>query len=130
MQVRPECTNMSETVRAIVKTSGYKGLARGLLTTIVREVPAFGLYFGSFEYLMRLLPDYKDYNPWVFTAGGLAGVISWVPTYPIDVVKSRLQADGFGAQASYRGPLHCLKSMLAQEGYYVLVRGIGSTVIR
>ena len=130
MQVRPECTNMSDTVRAIVDTSGYKGLARGLATTVVREVPAFGLYFGTYEWLMQLWPEYKDYNPWVFTAGGLAGVASWIPTYPIDVVKSRLQADKFGAEASYRGPMHCLKTMIEKEGYGVLVRGIGSTVIR
>jgi solute carrier family 25 carnitine/acylcarnitine transporter 20/29 len=41
--------------------------------------------------------------------GGVAGVVSWVVTYPQDVIKSRLQADSFGSDRKYQGPLHCLQ---------------------
>ena len=64
------------------------------------------------------------------TAGGLAGIFSWVFTYPQDVIKSRLQADGWGRGQQYRGSLHCLQASLASEGRSFLVRGIGSTIIR
>ena len=66
----------------------------------------------------------------VLTAGGLAGIFSWVFTYPQDVIKSRLQADGWGRGQQYRGSLHCLQASLASEGRSFLVRGIGSTIIR
>ncbi len=39
--------------------------------------------------------------------GGLAGSTSWLSIYPIDVVKSRLQAHAAGA-GRYRGWLHCV----------------------
>ena len=42
-------------------------------------------------------------------AGGLAGICSWVTTYPQDVVKSRVQGDGWGAAQRYSGPRHCLQ---------------------
>ena len=64
------------------------------------------------------------------TAGGLAGIFSWVFTYPQDVIKSRLQADGWGRGQQYRGSLHCLQASPATEGRSFLVRGIGSTIIR
>ena len=51
MQVRPECTKVSDTVKSIVERAGYKGLLRGLGTTIVREVPAVGIYSGSWWFV-------------------------------------------------------------------------------
>ena len=127
MQVRPECNKVSDTVKSIVERAGYKGLLRGLGTTIVREVPAVGIYFSSFEVFSKLR---QDSEAWIFVSGGLAGIASWVFTYPQDVVKSRLQADAFGKDASYRGPWHCFKASLAAEGPKMLFRGMGSTVIR
>ena len=99
MQVRPDCNKMSETVKMITDKVGYKGLARGLGITVCREVPAFGLYFSSYEILVNM---YKNSTAWVFFAGGIAGINSWIFTYPIDVLKSRLQADTFGPGAQYR----------------------------
>ena len=60
----------------------------------------------------------------------MAGILSWVVTYPQDVIKSRLQADTFGEARQYRGTLHCLQRSLNSEGPRCLVRGMGSTVIR
>ena len=48
----------------------------------------------------------------VLFGGGMAGVLSWVFTYPQDVIKSRLQADSFGATQQYTGPMHCLKVII------------------
>jgi hypothetical protein len=52
---------------------------------------------------------YGDSNLVVIMGGGVAGVVSWIVTYPQDVVKSRLQADSFGPDRKYQGPLHCIK---------------------
>jgi hypothetical protein len=30
---------------------------------------------------------------WVFTAGGISGILSWIFTYPQDVIKSRIQVN-------------------------------------
>ena len=97
-QVRPDCTSATETVKSIIEKSGFKGLSRGLGITVLREVPAFGLYFSSYEWMVNLK---KDSAAWVFTAGGISGIISWIFTYPIDMVKTRLQGDVIGAGLRY-----------------------------
>ena len=106
-------------------------MVRGLGITICREVPAFGLYFSSYEVLVNAGKGrWKNSTPWVFASGGLAGIVSWVFTYPIDVLKSRIQADHFGSAAQYRSTMQCLRASIASDGFGVLFRGMGSTVIR
>merc|ERR1719320_1256453 len=60
----------------------------------------------------------------------MAGIFSWVFTYPQDVIKSRLQADSFGLNQQYSSARHCLQASIETEGYGCLTRGIGSTIVR
>lgn len=56
-------------------------------------------------------------------AGGLAGCISWALPYPVDVIKSKIQADGLaGKPYKYSGILDCAKQMQMQEGWRVFFR--------
>jgi len=51
-------------------------------------------------------------SPWtagIVLAGGSAGVVQWVVTYPIDVVKSRIQAFPPG---TYKGLIDCAAKSL------------------
>ena len=134
-------TDISGTMSHIYRAAGLPGIFRGLGITATREVPAFAVYFSSYELMMERM---GESTPAVLMAGGMAGVFSWITTYPQDVIKSRLQADSFGTNQLYKGPLHCLKVSkvrtrkrlsfnqvsLQEEGHSFLFRGIGSTVIR
>lgn len=53
---------------------------RGLFMSCLRESLAVSIYFGSYE-------KYKHCGPLI--SGGLAGVLCWLFTYPIDTVRSR-----------------------------------------
>lgn len=119
-------------VRKIVTTEGWRGIFRGQLITVCRDVPGFASYFLSYEYLSRswASADGSVSPAAVLGAGGFAGALSWVVTYPIDMIKSRLQADGIGGVNKYRGILHCLKTSMATEGSSVLFRGLNSALIR
>ena len=52
MQVRGK-TGISDAVRSIYGQAGLGGFSRGLGLTICREVPAFGIYFASYEVIIR-----------------------------------------------------------------------------
>lgn len=113
----------------IYRFEGLRGVFKGVGITAIRDVPGFSSYFCSYEYLIRL---HKD--PGIFytlMAGGLAGAISWVFVIPIDVAKSRIQADGMhGNKLMYNGMIDCFKKSYQQEGASFFTRGLSSTMLR
>ncbi|OJJ47533.1 hypothetical protein ASPZODRAFT_24451 [Penicilliopsis zonata CBS 506.65] len=112
------------------------GLYRGQVVTVLREAQAYGMWFLTFEYLMNL--DAKRNNVKreeissikVATYGGLAGEALWLASYPLDVVKSKMQTDGFGAQQQFRNMRDCFRKTYAMEGLGGFWKGIGPTMLR
>ncbi|XP_032515416.2 mitochondrial basic amino acids transporter-like [Danaus plexippus] len=109
--------------RHILRTGGYRALFKGLGITIARDSPAFTIYFVSYEAMIR--GDHSVTT--VFTAGGLAGALSWILLYPIDVVKSRLQGD---VEGKYKGAWDCFRKSVQTDGWRCMRRGIGAVTIR
>ena len=75
--------------------------------TCVREVPAFAFYFGTYDFLCRRAVKRKglghvdELSPgFICMAGGVGGMMAWLITYPVDVVKSRYQIDGMFSSSS------------------------------
>lgn len=63
-------------------------------------------------------------------AGGLAGTFSWLVSFPVDVVKSRLQTDGMDGKLKYSGAVDCVKKSYQVEGMHFFTRGLTSTLLR
>jgi len=105
----------TDAIRKLYKHEGLtRGVYRGFSITLLRDSPAFGIYFASYEFLItyvfpvsqRGLTTLSDtFN--TMMSGGFAGVFSWTFTYPIDVVKSCLQADGMQGPNKYKGATDC-----------------------
>lgn len=122
------------------KLSSHEGILRGLFkgefVTIFREAQAYGTWFLTFEYLMNLEARKKQIKREeissinVATYGGLAGEVLWLSSYPFDVVKSKLQCDGFGAEKKFAGTIDCFKKTYAAEGLVGFWKGIGPTLLR
>ncbi|XP_068613441.1 mitochondrial basic amino acids transporter-like [Brachionichthys hirsutus] len=117
----------------IYKEEGLRGINRGMVTTLLREAPSFGMYFLAFDVLMRNLgcePGDSYMVPKLLFAGGMAGIASWLSTYPVDVIKSRMQADGVGGVHQYSGIADCVRQSIRKEGYMVFTKGLTSTLVR
>lgn len=56
----------------------------------------------------------------------------WAVIYPIDMIKSRMQTDGFSATAGqkYKSTLDCVRTVWRTEGISAFTRGLGPTLIR
>ncbi len=81
-----------------VRKQGIRGLYQGFCATAIRDIPANGIYFGMHENAMEKAKQYygcRNGIPMLFImlSGGLAGLCSWVFTYPLDVIKSHIQGD-------------------------------------
>jgi solute carrier family 25 (mitochondrial carnitine/acylcarnitine transporter), member 20/29 len=104
--------------------------------TLLREVQAYGAWFLTFEYLMNLDMVRNEYSraevssPKVAFYGGLAGEALWISSYPFDVVKSKMQSDGFGPGQRYKGMRDCFGQTWRAEGARGFWKGIGPTLVR
>jgi solute carrier family 25 carnitine/acylcarnitine transporter 20/29 len=78
-----------ECLKQIFRMEGYRGVFKGFWITAVREFLGYGSWFATYEGLKQVWGD-RDLA--LIMAGGSAGVISWFAIYPIDTVKSRMQA--------------------------------------
>lgn len=77
-------------IQAVLATEGLKGLMlRGLGLTLAREVPSYGIYFVVYGLLKELSPFDFALAPLLY--GAISGCASWVPVYPVDVVKTIIQ---------------------------------------
>jgi solute carrier family 25 carnitine/acylcarnitine transporter 20/29 len=66
----------------------------------------------------------------IATYGGLAGEALWLASYPFDVIKSKMQSDGFGAQQKFTGMVDCFRKTWRTEGFGGFWRGLGPTLLR
>lgn len=129
MQLQTSTAQLSgplECLKQTYKREGYRGVFKGLGITLLREAPSFGVYFLTYEALTRTTDNSPVSTPCMLLAGGLAGTASWVISYPLDVIKSRIQGSG----NRYTGAIDCLKQSVKLEGYSCLYRGLSSTIIR
>ncbi|KAK1434110.1 hypothetical protein QVD17_11028 [Tagetes erecta] len=121
--------------KSIIRTEGWRGMYRGLTITALRDAPSHGFYFWTYEFMREKLhpgcrkSGQESFNTMLF-AGGLAGVASWVCCYPLDVVKTRIQAQTPNSTVKYTGIIDCFKKSVANDGYGVLFRGLGTAVSR
>ena len=53
---------------------------------IVREVPTLFIYFNTYDYSKKYIYSYS-------LCDSIAGILSWLLTYPIDTIKTRLQSN-------------------------------------
>ena len=75
--------------------------------------------------LRKEIPSWK-----VAFYGGLAGEALWLASYPFDVVKSKMQSDGFGESQKFKGMNDCFRQTWRAEGMRGFWKGIGPTLLR
>lgn len=113
-----------------------RGLYRGTIVTLLREAQAYGFWFLTFEYLMNQDAKRNAYTrpevpTWkVALYGGLAGEMLWISSYPFDVIKSKMQTDGWGPEQRYKSMRDAFAQTWKQEGALGFWRGIGPTLTR
>ncbi|KAI8476308.1 MAG: mitochondrial carrier domain-containing protein [Monoraphidium minutum] len=95
----PPYTTVGACVRATLKENGLRGPFQGLGATILRNMPANAIFFGTFEVLKRAAAGRMGVTPselpaWtVLSAAGFGGVLYWGMIFPVDSIKSAMQTD-------------------------------------
>lgn len=96
----PKYKGGMDVVRQLYKEGGVRSVFRGSAATLARDGPGSAAYFAAYEYIKRKLTPRDpvtgkatgDLSLTAITcAGGAAGIAMWIPVFPVDTVKSRLQ---------------------------------------
>lgn len=131
--------------RDVWKTEGLRGLYLGGVVTSLRDSIGYGFYFWSYELSKRLLLS-RQADPFldpttldVLVSGGIAGVVTWASIYPLDMIKTRIQAPDTPEQtqrpllADTRRPksaIRIVKDAYRNEGLIAFYRGLGICSLR
>jgi len=126
----PPNSGMWKTMVAVARQDGARGLWRGGIPTIMRNMMGVGLYFVTLNNLTTLLKssDGTLSNSSTLLAGASARSISSMILLPLTVVKTRFEA--FELAHKYNGVLHALIVIGRNEGVKGLFAGLLPTIIR
>ncbi|KAH6559728.1 hypothetical protein BASA50_004982 [Batrachochytrium salamandrivorans] len=116
----------------IIQTKGLRGLGVGYHLQTGRDGVGTAFYFSIYETFKAIAtPTGEKPGPLIhMIGGGIAGTLSWIVAFPIDVVKSVIQQDAFTAKPKYRGAWEFVRLRFAQQGLAGFYQGIGPQLIR
>ena len=129
---KPKYSGGLDVVRQLYKEGGIRSVFRGSTMTLARDGPGSAAYFAAYEVIKRRLTPKGENGlpgklslPAVCVAGGAAGVAMWIPVFPIDTIKSRLQsAEG---RPTIGG---VVKEIYGKGGFKAFFPGIGPALAR
>ncbi|KAG2488586.1 hypothetical protein HYH03_012906 [Edaphochlamys debaryana] len=124
--------------KQVLSKYGVKGLYRGFTSTVLRDMQGYAWFFMGYEATVNYF--LQNAGPGVHTkadlnymqvmgAGVMAGFGLWGSMFPIDTIKSKLQADNL-AKPQYSSTMDCVRKVLASEGQAGLWRGFSAAMYR
>ncbi|XP_032398810.1 solute carrier family 25 member 47-A [Etheostoma spectabile] len=143
IQTQTQFTGLWQCAAATLSKEGVHGFFKGMslpLTTIsMTSSVVFGTYRNCLQCLSqaRGAPCGPNTKLEVFLSGLVAGTAQTSVMSPGDMVKVRLQCqteskrgDANMRKPKYRGPVHCLLSIIKDEGFMGLYRGAVPLMLR
>ncbi|XP_068427803.1 mitochondrial coenzyme A transporter SLC25A42 [Clinocottus analis] len=108
----------------ISREEGLKTLFRGFTPTILGVIPYAGLSFFTYETLKKVHAEHsgrsQPYSYERMAFGACAGILGQSASYPLDVVRRRMQTAGVTGH-TYSTILGTMKEIVAEEGF---IRGL------
>ncbi|KAI9874975.1 MAG: hypothetical protein M1830_009064 [Pleopsidium flavum] len=137
--------------KEVWKSKGVRGLYSGGGVTSIRDAVGYGFYFWSYELSKQWISTDEETDRQravkVLLCGGFAGVVTWASIFPLDVIKTRVQAQILSthpeqqflvlapqqreaASTGQRGAIEIAKHAYLTEGIRVFFRGLGVCSVR
>ncbi|GJQ15315.1 hypothetical protein GpartN1_g7106.t1 [Galdieria partita] len=131
-------TSLVEAFYSIIREEGIWALYKGMGPALVGSMISWSLYFQSYHLFKSRLSSWGETSLTHFTSSTCAGIVTCLVTNPFWLVKTRLQlqvkhkksiSSDIIPSSSYRGMIHGLLSIVRQEGWIGLYRGIGPSLL-
>ncbi|WFD34582.1 hypothetical protein MCUN1_001423 [Malassezia cuniculi] len=120
----------SAILRRIWSAGGIRGVYQGFLVTALRDT-GYGPYFGSYALINHALQRMHPESPlaaWEYAvSGAIAGIVGWLSTYWVDVIKTQVQAQ---PPENRRSIADIAYRTYMSGGTRAFFAGVGPTVLR
>ncbi|GBG29109.1 Mitochondrial substrate carrier family protein S [Hondaea fermentalgiana] len=123
-----------DVVRKTVQKEGVRGLWKGNLSCLAREVPGNIAWFGVYEIVRNQIQRVFNYERqqdvplyWIAFSGACAGVAYWAVPYPADTIKSVIQTNPKFSGMNF---FQAGSTILRTQGLAGLYNGLPITCIR
>lgn len=132
---KPEFKSMAQCVSRSVQLNGVRGPFQGLSPTLMRNLPAAALYFGTFEnaklaFSRRSGAAEPQFYETMASAGG-AGFMYWVVFYPTDVIKSAMMTDSLDpSKRTHTSIGQTVRTLYDQGGVRRFYTGLAPCLLR
>jgi hypothetical protein len=124
-------TSCGARINWIPKNTLYENITyyyRGLKPVLSRETPGFAVYFPTYHWMKRRFVESNDWNTGTtFLSGATAGVVSWIPIYPQDTIKTIIQSNTTGNKQSMTD---CMRAIVKYGGIRNLYKGFWLVPLR
>ncbi|XP_065218810.1 mitochondrial carnitine/acylcarnitine carrier protein [Planococcus citri] len=123
-----------DVIKKLYSEGGIRSIYKGTCATLLRDIPASGMYFMTYEVIKEALTPAEKQDTLgqklliAIPAGGMAGILNWVVAMPADVLKSRLQTAPEGTYPN--GLRDVFRKLMAEEGVPALFKGITPVMVR
>ncbi|GAA6062399.1 hypothetical protein JCM10212_006185 [Sporobolomyces blumeae] len=128
------------TVRVYKEEGGFKALYRGLVPTSMGVAPYVGCNFACYELLKQQYTRYMGGGedalpgtPIKLACGAIAGGFSQTITYPMDLLRRRMQMVGLKSDVlgyEYTGSWNAIGTIIRREGIRGLYKGIVPNLLK
>lgn len=137
-------TSIPQGFRLMIMDEGVRAMYKGLCPTLLQIGPQTGCQFGFYAVLTSLwgmafrgLDNGRIGPAESLVCGAISGMSAKAVVYPLDMIKKRLQVQGFevarqgfGATRPYNGVMHCIVDVVRTEGPRGLLKGLGPSLLK
>ncbi|KAG2436648.1 hypothetical protein HXX76_006176 [Chlamydomonas incerta] len=130
---RSKYTGFTQALTTIVREEGIQGLWRGTVPGLLLTVPYTAVQFVALQQVRQAAADYGfTANPGTaplvsLASGALAGAAATVASYPFDLLRTTLAAQG--EPKVYRTLWDAARGIVSQRGPAGLYSGLGVTLV-
>mmetsp|Transcript_91658 Transcript_91658/g.163129 ORF Transcript_91658/g.163129 Transcript_91658/m.163129 type:complete len:443 (-) Transcript_91658:147-1475(-) len=114
--------------RAILTDGGIRAFWQGNGANVIKVMPESAVKFLVYDKVKAFMSNSGFQLPVSerLLAGSVAGCVSQLAVYPLDVIKTRMAVSPV---ATYTGIYHCIQSTVVHEGPWALYKGIGPALM-
>ncbi|CAK8992844.1 unnamed protein product [Durusdinium trenchii] len=116
-------------IRTVATEHGITGLYAGIGATGIRQASGVGVRFALYGRVKAAITSDPPQMWQSAMAGGITGCCSTLLNNPIDVIKSRIEAQD-GKTKEYTGTIQAFRAILKQEGFMAFYKGIAPRLMK